>query len=265
MRRTFAIAAALGLACAASACAAPMSFMKLAEGGYTARIHMTTMDSKTGKPIGGMKGQMWGMGKKSRMEMESSDAGSEKMSKQAREMMAEMGKMIILTDMDKKVAYMLMSGRKTYTEIDLSDPSNKNSRQDWWGNEEFKLTELGSDKIDGHPCRKALCEWDKTKDREAGSAVMWLAKDLRGFPVQVQSASGAEHQYTMNYQDVKLGPVDASLFKIPEGYTKTEGLGGPGGMTGGKRGKRGMPGMDGDPKQMDPKKMIEEMKKKYGK
>lgn len=259
MKRFLATAVAAGLFCAGTAQAAPMPFVKLADKGFSSRFHLTTVEKKSGKTVGEMDGRMWGMHRKMRMEMETGGARSTKMSKQQQEMMSGMGNMVILTDTEAKVGYMLMAGQKTYSELDLSDEHGKQSKQDWWGRDDFELTDLGGETVDGHPCRKARGAWPKTADEAAGSVTLWLAKDLHDFPVRVQPEKDGDNQLTFTYKDVKLGPVDPSLFKVPADYKKMEGMGG---MPGGRKGK---PGMDGDPKTMDTRKLIEEMKKKYGK
>lgn len=119
---------------------------------------------------------------------------------------------------DKKVAWMLMPGRKTYMEMPfdsrrqdisslLHDPTIKTEK-------EF----LGHETVDSHPARKYHLTLIRDGRKEA-SGFIWEASDLNNFPVKHQNE---DKTVTTVWKNIKFDGVPDSLFEIPAGYKKME-------------------------------------------
>jgi hypothetical protein len=79
---------------------------------------------------------------------------------------------------------------------------------------------LGSEQVGAYHCDKYHVE--TTFDGHVYKSLEWDAKELGGFPVKQADEKGS---WSKEYQNVKLGPQDPSLFEVPAGYKKLD-LGG---------------------------------------
>jgi len=73
-------------------------------------------------------------------------------------------------------------------------------------------TALGSEQVGAYHCDKSRVQ--VTYEGKQYTSIEWAAKELNGFVVKRQSEKG---DWPTEYQNVKLGPQDPSLFEIPAG------------------------------------------------
>ena len=149
-------------------------------------------------------------GRKMRNEMDMTKMGNIP----ARDMegMKQMGmdQMVILALPEKPATYIVFPNLKSY--CDMPTPNK--------GNAEGKLekTELGSDTVEKHACKKSKLTFTD-KDGKTAEALVWEASDLKNFPIQYQTVEN-EQTTTTTFSDIKMDKPDASLFDLPEGYKK---------------------------------------------
>ena len=149
-------------------------------------------------------------GRKMRNEMDMTKMGNIP----ARDMegMKQMGmdQMVILALPEKPATYMVFPNLKSY--CDMPAPNK--------GNAEGKLekTELGSDTVENHACKKSKLTFTD-KDGKTAEATVWEATDLKSFPIRYQTVEN-EQTTTTTFSDIKMEKPDASLFDLPAGYKK---------------------------------------------
>lgn len=90
----------------------------------------------------------------------------------------------------------------------------------------FKVdrTSAGEAVLDGHHCHVESV----VRTGPSGDAVhvkLWEADDLKGFPLKVEVERPGGQVATITYKDVKLGPPDPALFKIPKNCQEGPGRG----------------------------------------
>ena len=149
-------------------------------------------------------------GRKMRNEMDMTKMGNIPASDIAGMKQMGMDQMVILALPEKPATYLVFPNLKSY--CDMPTPNK--------GNAEGKLekTELGSDTVEKHACKKSKLTFTD-KDGETAEAIVWEATDLKNFPIQYQTVEN-EQTTTTTFSDIKLDKPDASLFDLPEGYKK---------------------------------------------
>jgi len=107
---------------------------------------------------------------------------------------------------DKKVTWMLTPEEKTYMEMPYQ--SEDKTFEEWTAEKEKKAKFLGEETASGLPCKKfeAIEDGEKT--------YFWISKQF-AFPIKVEDA-----EVTMEYKNIKEGPIPDSLFELPAGYEK---------------------------------------------
>jgi len=130
--------------------------------------------------------------------------------------------MIIITRIDKKVAWNIMIKQKMYMEMPL-DLRNKPKVEEKYPGE-IERKEVGREMIDGHPTTKYLITY-KIDDKK-NQVYQWLAKDIK-FPIKT---AGVDGSWTQEFRNIKMGAQPDSLFEVPLGYTKMQMPQMPGGM-----------------------------------
>ena len=79
-------------------------------------------------------------------------------------------------------------------------------------------TRLAQEKMEGHPCVKQRVVI--TDDRaEKHEATVWIATDLRDFPVCVATREGND-TVVMRFRQVQFTRADVKIFEPPAGYTE---------------------------------------------
>lgn len=128
-------------------------------------------------------------------------------------------KSISILRLDRKAMWVLMPEQKMY--MDMSGIGQASA--EFVSSMEGAKTErqaLGSEQVGAYHCDKYRIQ--TTLEGHVYTGLEWDAKELGGFPVKQGDEKGG---WSKEYQNVKLGPQDPSLFEIPPGY-KQMSLGG---------------------------------------
>jgi hypothetical protein len=130
--------------------------------------------------------------------------------------------MVMITRIDKKVMWNIMTKQKMYMEMPLDLKNRPKVEEKFPG--EIERKQVGSETIDGHPTKKYLITY-KTHDKNE-QVYQWLAMDIN-FPVKTAALDGS---WTQEFKNVKMGSQPDSLFVVPSGYQKMQMPQMPGGM-----------------------------------
>jgi len=155
---------------------------------------------------------------KTRFEMNMSEMKGHNMSPEAAAHLKAMG-------MDKSVTISLPADNTTYliypdmqAYVEMSVPNTEPATNDV----KIEITKLGEGTVDHHPCMEnKVVITDKEGNQHAFTA--WNATDLNKFPVKIVQ-NEEDHQVTMLFKNIKLSKPDASLFKVPAGFTKYDNM-----------------------------------------
>lgn len=120
-----------------------------------------------------------------------------------------MDKMVVLKLADNQAAYIVYPNLQSYCDM----PSGK-------AHSEGKLekTELGTDTVENHPCKKSKLTFTD-KNGQTAEALVWEATDMKDFPIQYQTIDEGQTT-TTTFTDIKIGKPAASLFELPASYKK---------------------------------------------
>jgi hypothetical protein len=113
---------------------------------------------------------------------------------------------IMIIRPDKKVTWMLTPDDKTYMEMPYQ--SEDKTFEEWTAEKEKSAKFLGEETVSGLACKK----YESIDDGE--KTFFWISKQFP-FPIKVEDA-----EVTMEYKNVKEGPIAESLFELPAGYQK---------------------------------------------
>ena len=184
---------------------------------YTATLEIQTPDSQ-GNTVT-VPGKIIFDSGKSRFEMNMSDVQGGKMQPGTAAQMKQMGmdQMVSLTLPDKKTAYFIYPGMKSYVARTMNDEAAA-------AIDDYKVatTELGKETLDGHDCTKNKVVVTG-KDGAAHEFTVWNAGDLKKFPLKIETTEEGQSS-TMLFKNVSLAKPDASAFDLPSGYTKYDNL-----------------------------------------
>ena len=147
-----------------------------------------------------MSGKMYFKPDKFRMEMKSNE------------------EMVMITRIDKKVAWNVMMKQKMYMEMPF-DLKNKPKVEEKFAGE-IERKEVGRETIDGHPTKKYLITYKAGDKKE--QVYQWLATDIK-FPVRTAAVDGS---WSQEFKHIKMGPQRDSLFEVPAGFQKMQMPGG---------------------------------------
>ncbi len=106
-------------------------------------------------------------------------------------------KSISIMRLDKKVVWNLMPDQKMYMELPFLGSADVASMAKDAKADKFRV--------------------QTTLEGKVYTGIEWDAKELNGFPVK---RAGEKGDWSIEYQNVRLGPQDPSLFEIPAGYQK---------------------------------------------
>jgi hypothetical protein len=126
-------------------------------------------------------------------------------------------KTISIMRLDKKVIWNLMPDQKMYTELPFMGSADVASMAK---DATTEKDPLGSEQVGAYHCDKYRVK--ATFEGKVYTSIEWDAKELNGFAVKKGDEKGA---WTTEYQNVRLGPQDPSLFEVPANYKKID-LGG---------------------------------------
>ena len=122
--------------------------------------------------------------------------------------------MIIITRLDKKVAWNLMPETKMYMEIPFDMKNKPKIDEKYEG--EIERKEVGRETIDGHPTIKYLITYKVDNDKH--QVYQWLASDIK-MPVKTTAVDGS---WSQELKNIKMGAQSDSLFELPAGYQKMQ-------------------------------------------
>ena len=132
------------------------------------------------------------------------------------------GKVSMIVDSNAKMMYMLMTEQHMYMEFSTEQTSQMTQRmpkyQDMFhgndpcaGREGTTCKKLGTETVNGRTCDK----WEIT-EKSGKTETFWIDQKLH-FPIKTVVGD-----ITTNYTNIKEGPQDAALFKVPDGYQKMD-------------------------------------------
>jgi Domain of unknown function (DUF4412) len=132
------------------------------------------------------------------------------------------GKVSMIVDGNAKMMYMLMTEQHMYMEFSTEQTSQMTQRmpkyQDMFhgndpcaGREGTTCKKLGTETVNGRTCDK----WEIT-EKSGKTETFWIDQKLH-FPIKTVVGD-----ITTNYTNIKEGPQDAALFKVPDGYQKMD-------------------------------------------
>jgi hypothetical protein len=122
--------------------------------------------------------------------------------------------MVTIARPDKKIAYLVYPGLRSYAEIPLSNADSAPTKRDY----KMEITEIGADIVDGHPCVKNKYIVTDNEGVKHESTV-WNATDLKKFPVKIETVEQGDN-VSMLFQNVSLAKPAASLFDPPADFKK---------------------------------------------
>ncbi len=128
-----------------------------------------------------------------------------------------MGAMVNIVREDLSVMWMLVPERKAYREMPMDEAQMGAMMREV--NQEQITEELGTETINGFPCRKVriTSSVEVMGRRHEGSAVVWTTSAL-AMPIRSETEDGTVSEL----REIKPGGQPDELFEIPEGYEKTE-------------------------------------------
>ena len=123
----------------------------------------------------------------------------------------EMPQSIMITRLDKKLAWVIMPGEKMYMEHPMDPTMIAKVSKEMPG--ETERVSMGPEPVDGHPAQKFKITYTQGSKQE--SVYQWVGES--DIPLKVQSLDG---RWTVEYKNLNLGAQDDSLFEVPAGYEK---------------------------------------------
>jgi hypothetical protein len=128
------------------------------------------------------------------------------------ETQTEAGRGISISRMDKRVAWMLIEPQHMYMEAALDPLMAAATSERSPGEVERKF--LGNEIMNGRPVKKYRIVVDNGGKKTA--MLTWIDERI-GFPVKTMCE---DNTWSVEYKNIKTGPLDPGLFEIPPGYNK---------------------------------------------
>lgn len=119
---------------------------------------------------------------------------------------------IVISRMDKGVAWVLVPAQKIYMEQSI-DPKNMTVTSEKVEGEVNREL-VGTGTISGMKADKYKVTYNM--NGMEGMMYQWIAPSLN-LPVRTEAGDGS---WTVEYTNIKTGPQPASLFEVPAGYSK---------------------------------------------
>jgi len=125
-------------------------------------------------------------------------------------------KSITIMHLDQKSVWVLNPDQKTYMDMGGLGAASMDLANSV-GDSKLEREALGSETIGAYHCDKYRVK--TTFDGKVYTMIEWDAKELGGFAVKQADEKGG---WSKEYQNVKLGPQDPSLFELPADYKKLD-------------------------------------------
>ena len=153
---------------------------------------------------------------KSRFELNMTEAKGGEMPPEAMAQIKNLGMdtSVIITRPDQKQAYLVYPGLKAYALIPIYKGAEVSGTNDL----QMEMTELGKEKVDGHPCVKHKAVVTDLQG-EKNESLVWNATDMKDFPVKIQDAKSSA-ETAMLFKDVKLSKPQPGVFDLPSGFKR---------------------------------------------
>jgi hypothetical protein len=123
-----------------------------------------------------------------------------------------------ITSLEKRTTWIVM--RKQCSKLAMPDGASYPFSA---YNDSFKMERIpieGKETIDGHSCQLEQVIFTPNDGRPIVIKMkLWKAKDLDGFPIQVEVEPTARPKFTIHYANVSLQPPDPKLFRRPANCT----------------------------------------------
>lgn len=131
---------------------------------------------------------------------------------------AGMEQVVSILRPDKKTSIVAFSPAKVYTQEPMSPEDSAGFALKY----EVKLTEIGRETIDSHPCIKNQVTVSAS-DGQKIQGTVWNATDLKQFPIKILLPEG-NSIVEMNFREVKLQKPDATAFEAPSGFARFDSM-----------------------------------------
>lgn len=157
---------------------------------------------------------------KIRSEIDLGNLKSDMMPAAALASMKQMGmdRMVTVIRPDQKKMVLMYPGLKAYADMPLDEEQAKAANAE----PKIERTELGKESVAGRECVKTKVKITDASG-ESQEGLVWLAPDLKNFPVQMQFAEEGS-TVTMRFADIKTTKPDAAGFDAPSGFKKHAGV-----------------------------------------
>lgn len=125
-----------------------------------------------------------------------------------------MDRVITIVDSTKRTICMIYPSMKAYAEMTMPSTSAKTADAT---PPKMEKTEVGRETIDTHPCTKFKVTITSAEGK-IQEAFVWEAKDLDGFPIQVEFQSEGGISMKMVFKQINTSKPEASLFTPPADF-----------------------------------------------
>lgn len=122
----------------------------------------------------------------------------------------EMGPMITITRVDRKISYVLMPDQKMYMEQPIDPMASVRAGVEEEGSVE--TVPMGAEEVEGRQAEKFKVVYTDSN----GTSTIYQWFDGSGLPIKVEAEDGS---WSVTYRNVVGGPQADELFEVPADYT----------------------------------------------
>lgn len=133
-------------------------------------------------------------------------------------------RMIMITRPDRNLVWTVLPDQRMYMEFPIGGgpmgrqmPGQQGGFADAMreSGADSEIEMLGFEQVSGYRCQKF--RFSNRHKGETYSGVVWSALALNGFPIKMMEETTGT---VVEYQNIRVGPPDGSLFEVPPGYRK---------------------------------------------
>lgn len=126
-----------------------------------------------------------------------------------------MTKVVSLIRLDKKATYVIYPGAQSYLAMPLDNADAPAASTGY----KVQKTGLGNETAQGHSCVKSKVVIQGSGPAPALEAMTWNAKDLKDFPVKIETHD-KDNTLILGFTNVQFAKPEAKQFDLPAGYTE---------------------------------------------
>lgn len=163
------------------------------------------------------------------------------------------------------LVYSIVTDTKKYVVMELDDLRKENPMSAWGDAMEMiksnKMKKIGKEKVQGYKCTIYEGDMQIAPEKPLMHLKIWYSEKLKNMLKQEATMPAPFGKMVTYLKNIKTGKQDSSLFEVPPGYSKVDGMAeamGIGAMDNFK-----IPSMGGEGEEMpskeDMKKMMEQM------